>query len=77
MAQQIKNGATMLGANTVNPYESTQRVIYQGIEYVVGPNMIVGFADNGIAAAADAYSGSNDNLRPTDSRDKDGNNTQT
>ena len=77
MAQQLKNGATMLGPDTVNPYESTQRVTYQGIEYVIGPNMIVGFADNGIAAAVDAFSGDNTNLRPADSRDKNGANTQT
>lgn len=77
MSIGIKNGSTMTGRDTTLPYDSTRRVVYQGIEYVIGPNMIVNFADNGTAAAIDAYLGSNETLRRTDSRDKDGSNTAT
>lgn len=77
MSLQIKNASTMTGNNTTNPYESTRRVVIQGIEYVIGPNMIVGFADEAIGDLVDAYLGSNALLRKTDSRDKDGNNTES
>lgn len=77
MAISIKNAGTMTGNNTTLPYDSTRRVIYQGIEYVIGPNMIVGFADDGIAQAVDEFLGDNELLRQTDSRDKNGANTET
>ena len=80
MPVTIKNSGTMLGYDTVNPFESTRRVVVEGIEYVIGPNMTTsfggsanvqaGYVANAIISVASSLA--NNSLRFADNRDGDG-----